>query len=213
MKLRKHIITFFLSLVIFIPLTLLAQSPESLLKDLEYTQFSVLITWDEKIPDINREGIQESIESMCEQELKNAGLKLSPEGLNRLYFNFLTSYREDGLVAVAYTIDMYEYIIPRKHIMYLLKEAVTYADYSQEFIKGGYEKDSLLAVNELQSQTLQNFVRMLDSENNYWWRPTWLSDLGVFTVGKDYLKESMEEKTRELLETFVSEYKEANKKE
>jgi len=180
---------------------------------MKYTQFSLLVTWDEKLPAINQDEIEESIKTICEQELRNAGLEFSPEGLNRLYLNFLTSYRDDGLVAVAYTMEMYEYIIPRKHIMFLLEEAVTYAHYSQEFIKGGYEQDSLLSVNELQSQTLQNFVRMLDAENNYWWRPTWLSDLGVFTVGKDYLKKSMEEKALEVIRGFIEEYKEANPKE
>jgi len=131
-----------------------------------------------------------------------------PEGFNRLTLHFISSYR-DGIVAVSYTMDLYEYIITKKHLMKLLEDAVTYAQVGSELKEEGDEP----ATANLHTLTLQNLLRMLSSEINYWWRPTWLSDLGVFTIGVDYLQSTMEKKARELMKVFVDEFKAVNKKE
>ena len=178
------------------------------MKDLEYVEVEVHITWDEKIKNIDHETVEQNIKTICENELKKNGLSIGPEGFNRLSFHFITTYLE-GIVAVSYTMDLYEYIIPKKHLMQLLEDAVSYAQIGSELHKDGEEP----VERNLHTLTLQNLLRMLSSEINYWWRPIWLSDLGVFMIGEKYLQSALEDQTRNLVNKFVDEYLSSNKNE
>jgi len=207
----KNVFTFIVIITsIFLSTHIFAQSPESLLKGLEFVEVKVYITWDDNIQNIDHESIEQGIQTICEQELRNNGITVSPEGFNQLAFHLITSYR-GGIVAVSYTMDLYEYIIPRKHLMKLLEDAVGYAQIGSELSEDGSVMDSVQVMHSIQSQTLRNLLRMLSSEINYWWRPTWLSDLGVFTIGVDNLQTAMEDKTRELMHKFVEEYTTVNR--
>ena len=205
----KHFIKFIVIITFFLlSSNLFAQSPESLLKGLEFVDVEIYFTWDENIINIDHESFEQSIQQICEQELRNNGIKISPEGFRKLAFHFLTSYR-DGIVAVSYTMDLYEYIIPRKHLMKLLEDAVTYAQMGMELKQEGGEP----VANNLHTLTLENLLRMISSEVNFWWCPTWLSELGVFMIEENYLETAVEDKTRELVKVFIDEFKIANKDE
>ena len=205
----KHFIKFIVIITFFLlSSNLFAQSPESLLKGLEFVEVEIYFTWDENIKKIDHESLEQSIQQICEQELRNNGIKISPEGFCKLAFHFLTSYR-DGIVAVSYTMDLYEYIIPRKHLMKLLEDAVTYAQMGMELKQEGGEP----VASNLHTLTLENLLRMISSEVNFWWCPTWLSELGVFMIEENYLETAVEDKTRELVKVFIDEFKIANKDE